>query len=62
MNQNQPRVAAIYLASDASRLGSMIFGPGASARLLMIDHKEAVGTVLLTLAEQWAPSHGLAPP
>ena len=48
-----PRVMAVQLVIDAEGLGNHLFGPGASARLVMIDHKEAVGAVLLTLADQW---------
>jgi hypothetical protein len=51
-----PRVVAVCLTTDAEGLGRMLFGPGSAARLLMIEHKEAVGAVLLALAEQWTPS------
>jgi hypothetical protein len=52
--RHEPRVAAVRLTVDAETLGGALFGKGRSARLLMIVHKEAVGEVLLALADQWA--------
>lgn len=54
LDRHHPRVLAVVLAVDARELGAMVFGAGAAARLLMIDQKDAVGTVLLALADQWA--------
>jgi len=48
------RVVAVRLTVDAEVLGGALFGKGQTARLLMIEHKEAVGAVLLALADQWA--------
>jgi len=48
-----PRVLAIRLTIDAGGLGEMLFGPGKIARLIMLEHKTAVGSVLLSLADQW---------
>ena len=45
-----PRVLAVYLDADAATLGGLIFGPGRLARLLMIEHKDAVSAVLLAMA------------
>lgn len=56
LKRNEPRVAAVCLTVDARELGRMLFGAEASVRLIMIDHKETVGAVLLALAEQWARS------
>jgi hypothetical protein len=54
--QHGPRVVAVRLTLDAETLGGALFGKGQAARLIMIDHKEAVGAVLLALADQWAAS------
>jgi hypothetical protein len=55
--RHAPRVMAVRLDVDAAGLGTYLFGRGATARLVMIDHKEAVGAVLLALADQWDPAH-----
>jgi hypothetical protein len=46
-----PRVLAVRLDVDADTLGELVFGPGHRARLLLLDHKEAVSEVLLSMAE-----------
>ncbi len=51
-----PRVIAVRLATDAEGLGEMLYGPGRVARLLLIEHKAAVGAILLALADQWVDS------
>lgn len=45
-----PRVLAVRLEVGAATLGELIFGQGRLARLLMLEHKEAVSAVLLALA------------
>jgi hypothetical protein len=45
-----PRVLAVRLEVDAATLGERIFGQGRLARLLMLEHKEAVSAVLLAMA------------
>jgi hypothetical protein len=45
-----PRVLAVRLDVDAATLGELIFGQGRLARLLMLEHKEAVSAVLLAMA------------
>jgi hypothetical protein len=55
LRRHGPRVLALRLNVSAETLGEMLFGPGRRALLLMLDHKEAVGAVLLALA---APSGG----
>jgi hypothetical protein len=52
LSRHGPRVLALRLDAGASTLGEMLFGPGRMARLLMIEHKEAVSSVLLALAGQ----------
>jgi CBS domain-containing protein len=54
LERHCPRLVAVRLMVDAETLGKVLFGKGRAARLLMIDHKEAVGAVLLALADQWA--------
>ena len=45
-----PRVLAVRLETDAGGLGELLFGPGRIARLVMLEHKQAVGDVLLAMA------------
>jgi hypothetical protein len=47
------RALALRLDVDAARLGAPLFGAGSQARLVMLDHKVAVGMLLLALAPQW---------
>jgi hypothetical protein len=47
------RVLAVLLDIDEDGLGKLLFGPGSVARLLMLEHKQAVAAVLLALAGQW---------
>lgn len=46
-----PRVLAVRLEVDADTLGELVFGPGSRARLLLLDHKEAVSGALLSMAD-----------
>ncbi len=48
-----PRVLAVRLEIDEQGLGELLYGPGQVARLLMLEHKQAVGSVLLAIAEIW---------
>jgi len=52
LRRHGPRVLAVRLEVDAGALGELLFGPSHLARLLMIEHKEAVCTVLLAMAGQ----------
>jgi len=51
LHRQGPRVLALRLDVRAETLGPMLFGPGRRAVLLLLDHKEAVGAVLLALIE-----------
>jgi len=51
LRRHGARVLALRLKVNAETLGEMLFGPGGRALLLMLDHKEAVGAVLLALVE-----------
>lgn len=50
LRRHGPRVLAVRLDVDAATLGELIFGPSHLARLLMLMHKEAVGSALLAVA------------
>ena len=52
LKRHGPRVLAIRLDVDGAGLGEPLFGAGHPARLLMIQHKEAVAAILLGFAEQ----------
>ena len=53
LRRHGPRVLAVRLEVDEQELGELLFGPGRVARLLMLEHKQAVGSVLLAMAGQW---------
>jgi hypothetical protein len=53
LHRHGPRVLAVRLEMDEHGLGELLFGPGRVARLLMLEHKKAVGSVLLAMAGQW---------
>ena len=50
LHRHGHRVLAILLEIDASGLGELQFGPGSIARLVMLEHKQAVGSALLAMA------------
>jgi hypothetical protein len=56
LRRHGPRVLAVRVAADADALGALLFGPGRRARLLLVEHKDAVASVLLALAAQWKRS------
>jgi hypothetical protein len=56
LESHGPRVAAVRLKVTAKILGRALYGKGGAARLLLIEHKDAVGAVLLALADQWIDS------
>ena len=53
LNRHGPRVLAIRLDVDATVLGTTLFGTESTARLIMIQHKDAVAAILFSLAEQF---------
>lgn len=57
------RVLALRLKADAVTLGELLFGSGTMARLVMLEHKQAVAAVLLALAGEapTAEPAGLTP-
>lgn len=53
LRRHAPRVLALRLGTDEHTLGQLLFGPNQVARLVLIEHKDAVSAVLLCLAAQW---------
>lgn len=51
LRRHGPRILAILLETDSSTLGELLFGPGSLARLLLLEHKEAVSHVLLSMTD-----------
>jgi hypothetical protein len=49
LQQNMTRVLAIRLPLDSKELGEMYFGPGKAVKIIMIEHKDSVAAVLLSL-------------
>jgi hypothetical protein len=58
LRRHGPRVLALRLDLDAAALGGLLFGPGRRARLLLIEHKDAVCRVLLALAGEGEDTGG----
>jgi len=54
LRRHAPRVLALRVATDESTLGELLFGPGQRARLLLVEHKDAVAQVLSALAARWS--------
>jgi hypothetical protein len=61
LRRHAPRVLALRLSVDERTLGLLMFGPGQVARLLLVEHKDAVSAVLLALASHWSEEED-APP
>jgi len=47
--RNSPRVLGCIIESDSYELGSLLFGEGKMAKLILIDHKDAVSKILLSI-------------
>jgi len=54
LRRHAPRVLALRSSADERALGRLLFGPDQVARLLLVEHKDAVSAVLLALAAQWS--------
>lgn len=50
VRRHEPRVLAFRLEADSHALGEPLFGRERIARLVMVEHKEAVSATLLALA------------
>jgi hypothetical protein len=51
--RHAPRVLALRLSVDERAFGQLLFGPDQVARLVLVEHKDAVSAVLLALAARW---------
>lgn len=58
LRRHAPRVLALRLSADERALGELLFGADRVARLLLVEHKDAVSAVLLALAAQWKGEAG----
>ena len=52
LRRHSPRVLAVLLESDSTTLGELLYGPGSLARLLLLEHKESVSHVLLSMTDE----------
>jgi hypothetical protein len=48
--RHRDRVLGVRLDASAAELGRLLFGPEAIARLVLLDHKDAVAEALLAIA------------
>jgi len=53
LRRHAPRVLGLRLSANEHALGQLLFGPDQVARLLLVEHKDAVSAVLLALAACW---------
>jgi hypothetical protein len=51
LRRNRGRVLVLKLQSGEHEIGSLLFGAESTAKLLMLDHKDAVADALLALAD-----------
>ena len=49
LEKHSPRVLGCVVDIDSTNLGDLLFGPGNSAKIILIDHKEDVCRILLAL-------------
>jgi len=49
LEKHAPRVLGCIVDADCCSLGSLLFGPGSIAKLVLVDHKEDVSRILLAL-------------
>lgn len=52
LERHAPRVLALALTADSARIGSLLFGADSHAKVLLLDHKEAVAGMLIAAAQQ----------
>lgn len=50
LRDHAPRVLGCVLDADGAALGRLMYGAGATAKLVLVEHKDAVSDVLLALA------------
>lgn len=51
LRRNRGRLVVVQLESGDQEIGSLLFGAGSSAKLLMLGHKDAVAEALFALAD-----------
>ena len=56
LKRHAPRVLALRMSIDEAEMGEVVFGSGHVARLLLVEHKDAVSSVLLAAAAAWRGS------
>lgn len=54
--RHAPRVLALRLPVEEDTFGARFFGPQQVARLLLVDHKDAVSRILGAVAGVWTPA------
>jgi hypothetical protein len=54
LRRHAPRVLALRTPTDERALGQLLFGRDQVARLLLVEHKDAVSALLLALAAEWS--------
>jgi hypothetical protein len=52
LEKHSPRVLGCVVNTDSSNLGNLLFGPGNSAKIILINHKEEVSRILRALIDQ----------
>ncbi len=52
LRRHGERALALRVEASAEELGAMLFGPAGRARLLLLEHKDAVAAALLALAAE----------
>jgi hypothetical protein len=51
LTAHAPRVLGAFLDADGATLGKVLYGPDTSVKLILVDHKDAVSTILRSLVE-----------
>lgn len=51
LRQHGERVMAVRVKADSAQLGEAVYGPEKTVKLLLIEHKESVAAVLLSMAD-----------
>jgi len=55
LERHAPRALALVLKAGSTELGSLLFGADSHAKVLLLDHKEAVADMLIAAAQQHKP-------
>jgi len=60
--RHAPRALALALAADSACIGSLLFGADSHAKVLLLDHKEAVAGMLIAAGRQYGQRAALEMP